>query len=63
MYVGLLMLLIAWAVHLVNPASLIGLVAFVWYLSRYQIAPEEKALEANFGSRFQEYRLKVRRWL
>lgn len=63
MYLGLLLLLAAYAVHLANPVAILGLVAFVAYLNRFQIVPEEAALTAAFGDEFTAYRQRVRRWL
>jgi len=63
MYVGLATLLLAWAIYLSNPAALAGLPLFVLYMNRFQIAPEERALEARFGAEFIAYRARVRRWL
>ena len=45
MYVGLLFLLVAWAVFLSSPLALAGL-AFFLYIGRFQIAPEERALQS-----------------
>jgi protein-S-isoprenylcysteine O-methyltransferase Ste14 len=36
---------------------------FVWYMNRFQIAPEERALASRFGAQFEAYRRRVRRWL
>ncbi|MDG4734416.1 isoprenylcysteine carboxylmethyltransferase family protein, partial [Pseudomonas aeruginosa] len=33
------------------------------YMNRFQITPEEWALEALFGESFARYRARVRRWL
>ncbi|MGA4577193.1 hypothetical protein ACQKC8_22865, partial [Stutzerimonas stutzeri] len=33
------------------------------YMNRFQIAPEEWALEALFGESFVRYRARVRRWI
>jgi protein-S-isoprenylcysteine O-methyltransferase Ste14 len=63
MYLGLLLLLVAWAVFLGNPAGLALAAGFVLYLERFQIAPEERILEARFGADYREYASKVRRWL
>lgn len=41
MYVGLLFVLVAWAIFLSTVWALLGPLAFVLYLNRYQIAPEE----------------------
>jgi protein-S-isoprenylcysteine O-methyltransferase Ste14 len=32
-------------------------------MNRFQIRPEERALEAAFGQAFLDYRRQVRRWL
>jgi protein-S-isoprenylcysteine O-methyltransferase Ste14 len=63
MYVGMALLLLGWGIYLSNPACLAVLFAFVAYMNRFQIVPEEKALESLFGAEFAAYRDKVRRWL
>jgi protein-S-isoprenylcysteine O-methyltransferase Ste14 len=63
MYVGFGFLLLAWAVWLASPPALLLLPVFVAYLNRYQIGPEERALEALFGPAYVRYRSTVRRWL
>ena len=63
MYVGMLFLLSAWAIYLSTVWTVIGPVAFVIYMNRFQIGPEEKVLESLFGEAFTSYRQKVRRWL
>ena len=63
MYLGLLLALVAWAVFLSSAWALLGPAAFVPYISRFQIAPEERVLAAMFGTAFADYKLRVRRWL
>jgi protein-S-isoprenylcysteine O-methyltransferase Ste14 len=63
MYLADVLLLAAWAAWLANTAALIGLPLFIAYLNRFQIALEERALEARFGSAYVGYRRAVRRWL
>jgi protein-S-isoprenylcysteine O-methyltransferase Ste14 len=63
MYLSLLLLLAGWAVYLSNLAALAALPLFVAYLNRFQILPEERALASLFGSEFQAYCNRVRRWL
>jgi len=63
MYLGMLLILTAWGLWLANAAALLALPLFVAYISRFQIAPEERALEARFGASFADYRRAVRRWL
>jgi protein-S-isoprenylcysteine O-methyltransferase Ste14 len=63
MYLGLAIVLVAWALFLFSPWALVGPLAFVLYINRFQIAPEERALAALFGADFTTYTSKVRRWL
>ena len=63
MYLGFLLWLIALAVFLANPIALAGPIAFVAYMNRFQIRPEERALAARFGSPYEGYLARVRRWL
>ncbi|MDP3814859.1 isoprenylcysteine carboxylmethyltransferase family protein [Pseudomonas sp.] len=63
MYVGFAMFLMAWACYLASPLLLLGVLGFVLYINRFQIAAEERALTALFGADFVAYQTKVRRWL
>ena len=63
MYLSLLLVLIGWAVYLENIAAAASIPLFVAYLNRFQIIPEERALSALFGSEFEAYRKRVRRWM
>ena len=63
MYVGLLLVLVGWAVFLSSAVALAGPVAFFFYIGRFQIAPEERVLVQMFGPKYVEYKAKVRRWL
>ena len=51
MYVGLLLVLVAWAVFLSSAWALLWPVFFLVYISRFQIAPEERALEDRKSTR------------
>jgi protein-S-isoprenylcysteine O-methyltransferase Ste14 len=42
---------------------LLGPMAFVLYINRFQIAPEERVLSAMFGTVYSAYKSRVRRWL
>jgi len=63
MYVGLALLLAAWAVHLSSLWPFLGPVLFVLYISRFQIVPEERVLRSMFGEAYATYAARVRRWL
>jgi protein-S-isoprenylcysteine O-methyltransferase Ste14 len=63
LYLGFLMVLAGAAVLMKNATAFLTLPAFVLYLNRFQIRPEETALQARFGKTFDLYRSRVRRWL
>ena len=63
MYVGFTFVLLGWAAFLFSPWVLAGPLAFVLYIGRFQIRPEERALTALFGGTFGAYAARVRRWL
>lgn len=63
MYLGMALLLLAWALYLSSWLALLGPIAFVLYITRFQILPEERALRAIFGDEFTRYAAQVRRWL
>lgn len=63
MYVGVLFVLVAWAVFLSSVWALLGPVAFVLYITRFQIEPEERVLLRMFPTEYAAYKAKVRRWL
>lgn len=63
MYLGLLFVLLAWAVFLSSAWALVGPVAFVLYINRFQVAPEERVMATMFGASYSEYMARVRRWL
>ena len=63
MYLGLLLLLIGIAIWLGNIVNVVMLIAFVWYITWFQIKPEEEALEKLFGADFHAFKNQTRRWL
>lgn len=62
-YLGLATILLAWAIYLSSPLALVALPLFVWYMNRFQIGPEERALTGLFGEEYIAYCGRVRRWL
>lgn len=63
MYVGMFWAISAWAIHLANPLNVLALPLYVWFITRYQIRPEEAALRHLFGIEYESYCARVRRWL
>ncbi len=63
MYLAMALLLTAIALALSNLWLLAGPVMFVVFTTRFQIAPEERAMATRFGDAYAQYRLRVRRWL
>lgn len=62
MYLGMLLVLVGWAAFLASPLALLGAAAFAFFIDRFQIRPEERALRAVFGESFNAYASRVRRW-
>ena len=62
MYLGTLLVLLALAIWLSSPAAALVSLAYVAYIDRFQIRPEERVLHARFGSAYERYVASVRRW-
>ena len=63
MYVGLTLVVVGWAAFLCSTWALLGPAVFVLYISRFQIAPEERVLSAKFRAAYTAYAARVRRWV
>tara|TARA_Y100000034_G_C6751199_1_gene333936 strand:- start:140 stop:601 length:462 start_codon:yes stop_codon:yes gene_type:complete len=63
MYLGMLMLLVGYAVELAALSSYLLALTFIFYMNQFQIKPEERALEALFGQDYTDYKRNVRRWI
>jgi protein-S-isoprenylcysteine O-methyltransferase Ste14 len=62
-YVADAIILAGAALLFANLLAFVALALFVLYVDRFQIRPEERALQARFGEAFEAYRREVRRWL
>ncbi|MEH6468902.1 MAG: isoprenylcysteine carboxylmethyltransferase family protein [Porticoccus sp.] len=62
-YLGLLLILIAWNIHLYSLYACVGLPLFIWLITKLQIIPEEQQMGAKFGVEYFHYCEKVRRWV
>lgn len=63
MYLGLAVVLLAWAAWLGSAWALPGIAMFAAFITRFQILPEETTLQRIFGAEFDDYRARVRRWI
>ena len=63
MYVGMAFWLLAWSAYLSNLFTIVFVVSFIVYMTKYQIKPEEKALTNIFGEEYLDFMNKVKRWL
>jgi protein-S-isoprenylcysteine O-methyltransferase Ste14 len=63
MYLGMALLLLALALHQSHALSFAWVAGYVAYLNRFQIRPEERALETLFGDEYRAYARAVRRWI
>lgn len=62
-YLGMLLGLAGFAVWLGALTALIVLPMFVMYMNQFQIKPEERSLQRNFGESFSQYMRNTRRWI
>jgi len=63
MYLGMLFILFAFAVRLGNLFTFPVLILYIWYITTFQIKPEEKVLAKLFGDDYSSYCKRVRRWI
>jgi len=63
MYLGFSSCLIGWMIFLSSPVSIIYVLAFIFYMTKFQIEPEEKMLMSLFKDNYISYQQQVRRWI
>lgn len=63
MYLGLIFVISSTVLFFGSLPGIIILMFFVWYITKFQIIPEEETMEKLFGNKYDEYRENVRRWL
>jgi protein-S-isoprenylcysteine O-methyltransferase Ste14 len=63
MYLGFLLMLVGWAIVLSNALAFLLLPAFIFFMNRFQIEPEERALASLFREEFVAYKSRVPKWL
>jgi protein-S-isoprenylcysteine O-methyltransferase Ste14 len=63
MYLGHSVILLGWAAHLHNLVAFLAVPAFMLYISRFQIQPEERELSARFPDAYAAFSRQVPRWL
>ena len=63
MYLGLFFVISSTILFFGSWFGIIILMFFVWYINKFQIIPEEEAIEKLFGDEYREYKKNVRRWI
>jgi len=63
MYVGMLCWVVATSLYSENWFGLPVCIGFVSYINRFQIIPEEQAMNRQFPQQWPKYQAEVRRWL
>ncbi|USD64123.1 isoprenylcysteine carboxylmethyltransferase family protein [Vibrio sp. SCSIO 43136] len=63
MYLALVLGQVATSIYYVNFYGVVIIAGFVWYMNRYQIRAEERALEKLYGDEYRTYCESVRRWV
>jgi protein-S-isoprenylcysteine O-methyltransferase Ste14 len=63
MYLGHAAILLGWVSYLGNAVGLFAVAAFILYVSRFQVQPEERHLSTLFPEQYAAYAKRTRRWL
>ena len=63
MYLGMVFILLSIALKFNLYGGLIVLLLFFSFITKFQIIPEEKAMEKLFGKEYKNYKKTTRRWL
>ena len=63
MYLGMLLILISMTIKFNFVGGILIIFAFIAFITKFQIIPEETALERLFGKEFIEYKKKTKRWI
>lgn len=63
MYLAMAFILIALSIHRSAVGGIVFIPLFIGYITKFQIIPEEAAMQKLFGDEFSTYKNKVRRWL
>ena len=63
MYVGMAFVLLAWAVYLHAVLPFVGIGVFVFYITRFQIQPEEGVLSRRFPGMYAAFCERTWRWI
>ena len=63
MYLGMVFILLSIALKFNLYGGLIVILLFFYFITKFQIIPEENAIENLFGQEFKNYKKTTRRWL
>jgi protein-S-isoprenylcysteine O-methyltransferase Ste14 len=63
MYLGMVLILLSIALKFNLYGGLIVIFLFFSFITKFQIIPEEKAMENLFGEKYKKYKTTTRRWL
>jgi protein-S-isoprenylcysteine O-methyltransferase Ste14 len=63
MYLGMVLALAGFVIYLGNISGILAVPAFVAYMNRFQIEPEERMMAQKFGDAYASYQSRTRRWI
>ena len=63
MYLGMLFILISLAISLNIIGGIIAILIFIFFITKFQIKPEEVQMEKLFGEKYAQYKKRTRMWI
>ena len=63
MYLGMLLIIISFALYNASIISIILIPLFIFYINKFQIESEEFEMRKKFGKEYEDYCKKVDRWI
>ena len=63
MYLGMLFILISLAIRYNIIGGIIAILIFIFFITKFQIKPEEVQLKKLFGEKYVQYKKRTRMWI
>ena len=63
MYLGMLFILISLAIRYNIIGGIIAISIFIFFITKFQIKPEEVQMKKLFGEKYAQYKKRTRMWI